>query len=153
MPIGLALLALLPGPPARAGARERVGAASAGIRRVDSDGDGQLSRAEHAAAARKMFEAMDANHDGKVTAAEMEAAEAHMKGRRPSRSMKALKMTAADRIKLSDRDGDGVLTADEQVAAAMVAFDKMDSDKNGLLSSVELATGHSKVLRKASSHR
>jgi hypothetical protein len=85
--IGLALLPPRLIPRAQAGRPERVGAASAGIRRVDTDGDGQLSRAEHTAAARKLFESMDANKDGKVTAAEMDAAAAHTKDRRPSRSM------------------------------------------------------------------
>jgi hypothetical protein len=148
VPLALAVAITVPAGPARAGRPERVGAASAGIRRLDTDGDGRLSRAEHAAAARKMFEAMDANHDGKVTAAELDAAEAHVKGRRPSRSMKALNMSAADKIKLSDRDGDGVLTPEEQVATAMTNFDRMDRDKDGLLSSAELAEGHGKILHK-----
>jgi Ca2+-binding EF-hand superfamily protein len=127
---------------------ERLAAASAGIRRVDSDGDGRLSRAEHAAAARKMFEGMDTNHDGKVTAAEIDEAQARVKDRRPSRSMKAANMTGADKIKLGDRDKDGVLTLEEHTAEAMVAFDKMDHDKDGLLTSEELASGHANVLRK-----
>ena len=41
---------------------------------IDSDHDGIVTAAEHAAGARAMFERMDANHDGKVTAAEMDAA-------------------------------------------------------------------------------
>jgi Ca2+-binding EF-hand superfamily protein len=141
--------AVILAPPALAGPREQVGAASAGIKRLDTDGDGRLSRQEHAAAAQKMFEAMDADHDGKVTAAEMGNAEAHMKGRRPSRSMKAANMTAADKIKLSDRNHDGVLTLDEHLNAASLNFDKMDRDKNGQLSSTELAVGHGQLTHKA----
>ncbi|KQZ56463.1 MULTISPECIES: hypothetical protein [unclassified Lysobacter] len=44
------------------------------IATIDSDHDGIVTAAEHAAGARAMFERMDANHDGKVTAAEMDAA-------------------------------------------------------------------------------
>jgi Ca2+-binding EF-hand superfamily protein len=91
---------------------------------------------------------MDANHDGKVTAAEMDASLAHVKGRRPSRSMKALNATAADKIKLSDRDHDGVLTLEEHLIAAMGIFEKMDTDKNGFLTSAELAAGHTVALPK-----
>jgi Ca2+-binding EF-hand superfamily protein len=138
--------------PAQAGPRERVGAASAGIKRLDTDGDGRLSRAEHEAAARKLFEGMDADHDGLVTAAEMDAATAHVKGRRPSRSMKAANLTGADKIKLSDRNRDGKLSAEEHIAAAMLNFEKMDADKNGQLSSAELAAGHGKLMRKAKHH-
>jgi Ca2+-binding EF-hand superfamily protein len=135
-------------PAAQAGRPERVGAAEAGIHRLDTDGDGRLSRAEHAAAARKMFEGMDGDHDGKVTADEMQATLAHTKGRRPSRSMKAANLTAADKIKLSDANHDGVLTIEEHLAAATTNFDRMDGDKDGLLSSTELAAGHAKIQRK-----
>ena len=150
--IGLALMAPRLVPRAQAGRPERVGAASAGIRRVDTDGDGQLSRAEHTAAARKLFETMDVNKDGKVTPAEMDAAAAHTKDRRPSRSMKAAKMTAADKIRLNDRDHDGVLTTEEHIAAAIATFEQMDSDKDGRLTSVELAAGHKKILHKNRAH-
>jgi hypothetical protein len=140
--IGLACLALGLGGDALAGRIERVGAASAGIRRLDKDGDGKLSRDEHAAGARQMFDAMDGNHDGKVTAAEMDAAMAKQKDRRPSRSMKARGTSGAERIKLLDRDGDGVVTSEEDAQAAKAMFDQMDSDKDGFLNSAELAGGH-----------
>ena len=127
---------------------EKVGAASVGIKRLDSDGDGRLSREEHAAGARKMFEGMDADKDGKVTAAEMDTAHAHTTGRRPARSQKESGLRAADKIKVLDADKDGALTAAEHAAGTKAMFDKMDTDKDQFLSSTELAAGHAKLLRK-----
>lgn len=46
--------------------------------RVDSDGDGQLSAAEHADGSHAMFGKMDGDGDGYITQAEMEAAHAAM---------------------------------------------------------------------------
>jgi hypothetical protein len=43
---------------------------------MDTNGDGKISRAEHAAGAKQMFAQCDANRDGIVTAAEMDAATA-----------------------------------------------------------------------------
>ena len=43
------------------------------FKQMDTDGDGRISAAEHAAGAQKMFAKMDSNHDGGITAAEMEA--------------------------------------------------------------------------------
>jgi hypothetical protein len=43
------------------------------IKKMDTNGDGVLSAAEHEAGARMMFAQMDANKDGRVTAAEMDA--------------------------------------------------------------------------------
>jgi hypothetical protein len=45
---------------------------------MDSNGDGQVSAAEHAAAAQAMFDKADANHDGNLTADEMMAAHGDM---------------------------------------------------------------------------
>jgi hypothetical protein len=145
---GAIALAAVPARIALATKPEQLGAASAGIRRLDGDGDGKLSRAEHAEGAKKAFEAMDTNHDGKVTAAEIDAAHARVKDRRPSRSMKAAALTGADKIKLMDRDGDGIITLAEHTADALATFDKMDHDKDGLLTSAELAAGHANVMRK-----
>ena len=48
------------------------------MKKIDSNGDGMLSTAEHAAGAQAMFDKMDANHDGNVTAAEMDTGHAAM---------------------------------------------------------------------------
>jgi Ca2+-binding EF-hand superfamily protein len=111
---------------------------------MDLDGDGRLTPAEHAAGARRMFVAMDANGDGKVTAAEMDAAQEKITGRKAGPS----DMSSADKIKVVDTDGDGILTADEHATASRTMFEKMDTDKDGFVSKAEFAAGHAKMLRK-----
>lgn len=75
---------------------------------MDADRDGKVSAAEHTAGAKAMFEKMDANRDGRVTAAEMTAAHQAVTGQHASKP----DMPAADKIKVIDSDGDGVITAD-----------------------------------------
>ena len=82
-----------------------------------------------------MFETMDGNKDGKVTAAEMEAAHQRITGRKATKS----DMSAADKIKVVDTNGDGVLTAEEHAAGSRAMFEKMDTNKDGFLTKDELA--------------
>jgi EF hand domain-containing protein len=53
------------------------------IKVIDTDHDGALSAAEHAAGSRTMFDAMDADKDGALTEAEMAAGHAKMMPARP----------------------------------------------------------------------
>jgi Ca2+-binding EF-hand superfamily protein len=59
-------------------------------------------------------------------------------------------MTAAEKVKKFDTNGDGVLTADEHDAAAHSLFQQMDTDHDGYLTRAELKAGHEKMVRKAS---
>ena len=52
---------------------------------MDSDHDGRITAAEHAAAAQAMFTRADANHDGYLSQDEMKAAHDAMKGAQPPR--------------------------------------------------------------------
>src|SRR5882724_12225351 len=115
--------------------RAGADAADAQFKAMDLDGDGRLTPAEHAAGARRMFVAMDANGDGKVTAAEMDAAQEKVTGRKAGPS----DMSSADKIKVVDTDGDGILTADEHATASRAMFEKMDTDKDGFVSKAEFA--------------
>jgi hypothetical protein len=132
--------------PPLASAADQAGgdAADAQFTAMDLDGDGRLTPNEHAAGARRMFVEMDANGDGKVTGAEMDAAQERVTGRKAGPS----DMSSADKIKVVDADGDGILTADEHATASRTMFEKMDTNKDGFVSKAEFAAGHAKMLRK-----
>lgn len=59
-------------------------------------------------------------------------------------------MSAADKIKVIDTDGDAILTAEEHAAGSRTMFEKMDTNKDGFLTKVELAAGHAQMLQKPS---
>lgn len=109
--------------------------------RMDVDRDGRVSAQEHAMGSRGMFVAMDANKDERVTAAEMTAAQAKITGESDAGGM-----TSAEKIKVVDGDGDGVLTAAEHAAGSKALFEKMDRNNDGRLSRREFEAGHDKLV-------
>jgi len=121
--------------------------ADARFETMDADGDGKISPDEHTAAATRMFDTMDANKDGKVTAAEMDASHQKLLGKKHAKSAKG-EMSAAEKIKIIDTNGDGVLTQDELSMAAMAMFEKMDTDQDSFLTKSEIQAGHEKYMRK-----
>ncbi len=120
---------------------------------MDADGDGKVSADEHATAARKMFTMMDGNRDDKVTADEMTAAQDKMHAGKDTNKdtnkdkKKGKAMSSADKIKVVDSDGDGVLTAEEHAAGSKMMFGKMDTDKDGFLTAAELDAGHARMMK------
>jgi Ca2+-binding EF-hand superfamily protein len=120
-------------------------AADAQFKAMDANGDGRLSPAEHARGAKKMFDMMDANKDGKVTATEMDAAHEKVTGKKAGDE----ELSSAEKIKVVDKDGDGILTAGEHASGSKSMFNRMDADKDGFLSNAELAAGHARMLHKA----
>jgi len=130
----------------RAASADAHAAATGMFQDMDTNGDDKVSPGEHAAGARKMFETMDANGDGKVTAAEMTAANDTTK----SHKADATEMSSADKIKVIDTNGDGMLSAQEHAAGATMMFDKMDTNHDGSLTASEFAAGHAKMMPKRS---
>ena len=128
------------------GAGPKAEKPDAGFAAMDTNKDGKVSADEHAAASKKMFATMDANKDGKVTAAEMTAAHQRVTGKKAKKS----DMSATDKIKVIDTDGDGILTAEEHAAGSRAMFEKMDTDKDGFLSKDEIAAGHAQMMKKPS---
>jgi Ca2+-binding EF-hand superfamily protein len=102
------------------------------FKKMDTNGDGQVTRAEHAAGARQMFTQCDANQDGIVTAAEMDALHA-AKDEKPGKHEKS----SSEKIKMLDQNGDGQLTLAEQEAGSEKMFATMDKNADGSLSKEE----------------
>jgi len=107
----------------------------------------------HRPDAAKVFEAADANHDGTVTRAELIAARADRfskldrngdgyidSGDLPKRLRRRQK--ASDRLSTLiaqfDKDGDGRISRDEFVNGPTRAFDRADTNHDGVLSADEL---------------
>ena len=126
------------------GAAPKAGTPDVEFTAMDTNKDGKVSAAEHAAASKKMFVTMDANADGKVTAAEMDAAHQRVTGKKPKKT----DMSSAEKIKVIDTNGDGTLTAEEHAAGSRAMFEKMDTDKDGFLTQDELAAGHGQMMKK-----
>lgn len=119
------------------------------FQKMDANNDGKISADEHAAAAKAMFETMDGNKDGKVTAAEMEAAHEKIVGKAAAAGKdKGKQMSAAEKLKVVDTNGDGALSAEEHLAGSKTMFDKMDANHDGFLAKTELEAGHAKLMNK-----
>jgi Ca2+-binding EF-hand superfamily protein len=109
---------------------------------MDTNGDGMVSSAEHAAGAKQMFTAMDADRDGSVTAAEMDAHKAAKMKDKAGKDGDRPKMSSADKIREIDTNADGAISAAEHEAGSQKMFAKMDADGDGSVSQAEMKAGH-----------
>ncbi|HET6545968.1 MAG TPA: hypothetical protein VFG55_04395 [Rhodanobacteraceae bacterium] len=107
------------------------------LQMMDSNHDGQISAAEHAAAASAMFEKMDLNKDGSTDATEMAAAHDQMR-----------KEKETERISALDTNGDGTVSMAEHGAAAQARFARMDTNGDGSLSRAEIDAAHAAKMDK-----
>jgi Ca2+-binding EF-hand superfamily protein len=100
---------------------------------MDSDGDGNITKAEAQAFATAQMTAIDTDNDGTLSAAELAAH--HVARAAQSLQMRA-DARAAQMIKRLDTDGNGVLSLAEAQAAPQQGkmFDRMDADSDGVIS-------------------
>ncbi len=109
---------------------------------MDTNGDGQVSRAEHSAFTQSAFQRSDADHDGNVTASEWNAACA---ASNPNEKMDPA--ATAAQLQLMDTNGDGKISASESDAFGTSLFAKSDKDGDGVITKSEYKAA-SKALEK-----
>jgi Ca2+-binding EF-hand superfamily protein len=97
------------------------------LSRIDTDGDGQVTREEWAAHQAAGFNRVDADHDGKLTMAEMHAA------LKPQRESEAAKV-----FQRWDSNKDGFVTREEFLGRDFPGFKMLDTDGDGNITADEL---------------
>lgn len=112
------------------------------MKTMDTNGDGMVSAAEHAAGAKAMFTKLDTDGDGQVTAAEMDAAHKGMAGGKGMHEM-----SSAEKIKAIDTDGDGRLSAAEHAAGSEAMFAKGDANHDGSLDAAEMQAARAGMMK------
>ena len=107
-----------------------------GFERIDSDGDGQITGAELAAAGAARFAATDADGDGRISLEEMQALAQSRAMARAGRMFARL-----------DTDGDGGVTAEELAVrhdpSRRIA--RLDADGSGTLSRAEFEAARERM--------
>ena len=109
-------------------------------KRVDTNHDGKVTSAEHAAFAETMFNETDADHDGSVSAAECDSEQA-------KHGDKVDRAASAAHLRVVDTDGSGQISASENAAYAASNFARADKNGDGSLSEKEVEAFH-KIMKK-----
>lgn len=108
----------------------------------DSNGDGEITAEEHAAAAKATFGRIDSNRDGRITAAEWAASHPMMGAAAPGMGAcgaRGMPMVGQGQMAAMDSDGNGSVSAAEHARHAATMFGSMDTDRNGYLMGEEIA--------------
>ena len=112
-----------------------------GFSKMDSDGDGVISKDEFLARHQSRFAQVDTDGDGVVSEDEKAAAKEARRAKREERRAKIKERREQAREKILaefDANGDGQLDASEREAVALNRFERMDKNGDGVLSEDEL---------------
>ena len=104
------------------------------VKRLDTAGNGYVTKDEFLAAAQDRFARMDGNSDGKLTPDEL----ATPRGPHGNKSAKAGAAFAQRHFDELDANHDGVVTKDEFLAAASAKFALFDTAGNGKVTAAEI---------------
>lgn len=104
------------------------------IEKLDTDGDGKISREEFGASKRSLVKRMDSNDDGVVTQDEVTA---HIAEHEEKMRDKMAEMSAMVQAHFAEADanGDGMVTKEE---AQNAQFARMDADGDGHVTAEEM---------------
>jgi Ca2+-binding EF-hand superfamily protein len=128
-----AVIAIAKGGPDHARGGERGAAMERMFEELDTNADGELTRAEIEAAAATRFGEADADGNGQLTAEEMLAAREARDSTRLTRRIEA-------RIERLDANGDGALSLEEMTASSERIdrmFERIDSNEDGVITKAE----------------
>lgn len=101
----------------------------------DTNQDGVLTRAEFDAGRTAMFTRMDADNDGSVTREERRAQFEARRGQRGEHGPR--RHGRHNSLERLDVNNDGSITREEYLAHPIARFDRLDADKNGVISASE----------------
>ncbi|QKC95953.1 EF-hand domain-containing protein [Mesorhizobium sp. NZP2298] len=104
------------------------------LQRIDTNGDGAISKDEMTAARERLFRKLDRNGDGVIDEKEMESARQAIKDR-----AEVAQARLGSRWRRMDANGDGKVS-EQEFASSMPLFDLADRDGDGKISADEIAS-------------